>query len=59
VPPKNLLELERLSYVVQAIENDCACVPIGAFKLIKTHEIRLNEMFSGLNLDEARKLNSY
>lgn len=27
VPPKNLTELDRLTYVVRAIENDCHVIP--------------------------------
>jgi hypothetical protein len=33
VPPKELVELDRLNYVVLAIENDCSCAPVGAFKM--------------------------
>lgn len=32
-----LIELDRLVYVVHAIENDCNIAPIGAFKLTPTH----------------------
>jgi radial spoke head protein 9 len=45
--PKNFVELDRLAYVVAAIENDSHVVPEGAFKLIPTHEIRRNEHFAG------------
>jgi hypothetical protein len=31
--PVNLKEIDRLLYVVRAIENDCSAVPYGAFKL--------------------------
>lgn len=33
VPPKELTELDRLNYVVYAIENDCQIAPLGAFKM--------------------------
>lgn len=33
VPPKELMELDRLKYVVLAIENDCQIAPVGAFKM--------------------------
>ena len=29
IPPKNMTELDRLAFVVLAIENDCQVVPIG------------------------------
>ena len=49
IPPKDLtgklsitmltskIELDRLVYVVYAIENDCQIAPIGAYKLTPTH----------------------
>jgi radial spoke head protein 9 len=37
IPPKDLTELDRLAYVVFAIENDCMLVPVGAFKMTPTH----------------------
>ena len=33
VPPKELTESDRLSYVVFAIENDCQIAPLGGFKM--------------------------
>jgi radial spoke head protein 9 len=48
VPPKDLTgilailfiyfaEVDRLAYVVQAIENDCQLCPVGSFKLTPVH----------------------
>ncbi|KAM3137738.1 hypothetical protein pb186bvf_010158 [Paramecium bursaria] len=58
-PPKNFLEVDRLSYIVQAIEFDCAIVPVGAFRLTPTHELRYNDSFQGLNQQQARDLNNF
>mgnify|MGYP000884085092 CR=1 FL=1 len=33
VPPKELTEIDRLRFVVCAIENDCQIAPVGAFKM--------------------------
>lgn len=33
-------ELDRLTYVVRQIENDCQAVPKGAFKLTPCKELR-------------------
>ena len=33
VPPKELTEIDRLNYIVFAIENDCQIAPLGAFKM--------------------------
>lgn len=33
VPPKELNEIDRVNYVVNAIENDCQIVPVGSFKM--------------------------
>ena len=45
VIPKDLTELDRLTYVVYAIENDCTLAPLGAFKMTPTHQVRRNEAF--------------
>jgi len=41
------LEIDRLAYIVRAIDNDCACAPIGAYKLTPTHELRYNDNWEG------------
>jgi len=48
-----------LAYVVRAIENDCASVPVGAFKLTPAHELRYDEHFKGLNPKDAFTLDSW
>jgi hypothetical protein len=37
VPPKELTEIDRLKYVVLAIENDCQIAPVGAYKMTSQH----------------------
>lgn len=59
VPPKNLTELDRLTYVVRSIENDCHVVPQGSFKLTPNHEVRRNEAFKGLPIEKALDIGSY
>ncbi|KAL4462089.1 hypothetical protein ABPG74_000934 [Tetrahymena malaccensis] len=59
VKPKAFTELDRLAYVVRAIENDCALVPVGAFKLTPTHELRYNDSFRGASLDSVSNINTY
>ncbi len=39
-PPKNFLEIDRLAYVVNAIEFECSLLPIGAVRLTPAHELR-------------------
>ncbi|CAD8082384.1 unnamed protein product [Paramecium primaurelia] len=58
-PPKNFLEVDRLAYVVNAIEFECALLPVGAVRLTPTHELRYNDSFEGLNLQEASKIINY
>jgi len=41
-PPKNFYEVDRLAYIVNAIEYDCALIPIGSMRLTPTHELRLS-----------------
>ena len=43
-----VIELDRLVYVVYAIENDCCIAPAGAYKMTPTHQVRRNEAFRGL-----------
>ena len=59
VIPKNFKELDRLAYVVTAIENDTHVVPQGAFKLLPKHEVRRNVAFKGLAKEEQRDLSKY
>lgn len=59
VPPKNLTELDRLAFVVKAIENDCQVVPVGSIKLTPLHEVRKNEAFKGLCCKTAFSEESY
>lgn len=59
MPAKNFSELERLSFVVNTIENQCALVPVGALKLTPTHEILVNTCYKGLNQQESLELKSY
>jgi radial spoke head protein 9 len=59
IPPKDLTELDRLTFVVYAIENDCSIAPVGAFKMTPTHQVRRNEAFRGLQGVEAGQLHSY
>ena len=37
VPTRELTEIDRLRYVVCAIENDCHIAPGGAFKMTSDH----------------------
>lgn len=59
VPPKNFTELDRLAYVVRAIEQDCSVVPEGAFRMTPGHEIARNRGFSGLTTSDLGKLDKY
>jgi radial spoke head protein 9 len=54
-----LLELDRLVYVVLAIENDCSICPVGAYKLTPVHQVRRNESFKGLSKQEFLDLGNY
>jgi len=59
VPPKDLTEVDRLKYVVLAIENDCQIAPVGAYKMTAQHQVRRNEAFKGLDSSASTDLNSY
>ena len=59
IVPVDLKEIDRVQYIVRAIENDCHVIPQGAFKLTTTHEIARNEAFKGLPSVEAFNLSYY
>lgn len=59
VPPKELTEIDRVNYVVHAIETDCQIAPIGAYKMTAAHQVRRNEAFNGLGSEDSLKLSSY
>jgi hypothetical protein len=51
IPVRGLTELDRLSYVVNQIDNDCHLVPRGSVKKTPLMEVRRNEAFRGLKAD--------
>lgn len=46
-------EVDRLGFVIRAIEFECACLPKGAMKMSITHQLRYNDTFRGLAAEEA------
>jgi radial spoke head protein 9 len=56
---KSVTELDRLAYVVSAVEKECQVVPIGALKMTPIHEVRRNEGFKGLRGASAWSLENY
>jgi radial spoke head protein 9 len=46
-------ELDRLAFVIRAIEFECSVTPMGSLKMALTHELRYNDTFRGLNLEQA------
>lgn len=59
VPKRDLTELDRLTFVVYAIENDCQICPVGSFKMTSEHQVRRNEAFCGLKKAESSDLDCY
>lgn len=41
------------------ISYDCSIVPLGAYKMIPTHELVENSEFMGLKVAEAKKAENY
>lgn len=56
---KGVTELDRLAYIVNAVERECQTVPVGAMKMTPLHEVRRNEGFKGLRGAAAWSLSSY
>ena len=59
IPPKSFVELDRLAYVVRAIDHDCTLVPEGAFRITPAHELTRNKAFEGLSRKEIRNIKHY
>lgn len=61
IPKRDLTELDRLTTVVYAIENDTATIPVGSFKMTPEHQVRRNEAFAGMDAsgDNALFLKNY
>ena len=59
IPAKSVTELNRLSQVVQKIENNCSVVPKGSYKFTPLKETILNEAFRGLTPDRAFALDQW
>ena len=59
VPMRPLTELDRLTTVVAAIENDCQICPVGSFKMTPEHQVRRNEAFRGLEGTDGLRLDNY
>lgn len=56
---KNLTEGDRLSFLIRTIEHDTSVVPVGALKMLINNEMRKNESFTGLNLEEIKEIKNY
>ena len=54
VRAKNFTELDRLSIIVHLIDQDCQVVPLGAYRMIPTHELIENPDFRGLSIKDGK-----
>lgn len=59
LPTQRVTELDRLSFVVTAVEESCQLVPKGAYKLTPNNEIRQDETFNGLTIQNGSSLENY
>jgi hypothetical protein len=41
------------------VEKDCQTVPLGAYKLTPSKELRINENFTGISVADCKDLNKY
>lgn len=55
----NFTELDRLSFIIRIIDYETSIFPQGAFKLIPIHELRRNENFKGLKMEELKNITKY
>lgn len=59
VKQKNFTELDRLALIVYLVAYDCNVVPLGAYRMIPTHELVLNPDFRGLKINQAKNPENY
>ena len=59
LPAGGITEQDRLSFVVNSIENYCQIVPVGSYKKNTLGEVSQNEAFRGLKYNDATSLKSY
>ena len=59
LPNERITELDRLSFLINEVENNCQLVPKGALKLTPTNEIRYDETFFGLTIQTGNLLENY
>lgn len=59
LPAGGLTELDRLSYTVHQIDQQCSIVPVGSYKRTPLGEIQRNEAFRGLKHDASNELKNY
>lgn len=59
IPARGLTELDRLSYIVHQVDNDCHLVPRGSIKKTPLNELRRNEAFRGLKADQAFDISNF
>lgn len=59
LPAGGITEQDRLSYVVNSIENQCQIVPLGSYKKNTLGEVSQNDAFRGLKYNDATSLKSY
>ena len=52
-------EVDRLAYVIRAIEIDCAALPVGSLKLLPNHEIRYNKNYQSVDSQTALRLDNW
>ena len=57
--PRNLTEEDRLLYTIHAIENDCAIVPQGSYRMTEAHEVERNPAFRALDSASGFALHKY
>lgn len=55
----NFLEMDRLAYVVRAIEFECQVVPVESHRMTTSHELERNVSFKGLGKQQAQEAKSY
>ena len=52
---RNIIETNRLSFVIRTIDKDFTVLPVGEFIITQINKLRRKDLFEGFNLIDLKK----
>ena len=56
---RNITEINRLSFVIRAIDKDLTVLPVGGFIIIQINKLNRNDLYEGFNEIDLKKKEKY